>query len=513
MQAALEQRDYFTDYEILKDPYSFFEAVRAKGPVYQPPGRDYLIVTGFDEIVEVMNNSKDYSAIIGLQGASAPLPFQPQGPDISAQLEANRSKFLGHDLLVNYDDLHHSNCRSLLMPLFTPSRLKASQQFITELADEMVREAVTRGGCELIKEIATPFVTLVVADLLGVPADDRKVFMDAIENGPPPGSLETGENTISPDHPLVIMGGFFAQYVHDRRANPRNDVLSELSNAKFPDGTLPDALEIVRLGVFLFGAGQDTSAKLLGNSLRHIVMQPGLQAQLRQDPSLIPQMLEEVLRLEGSTKQTARLARRDTKIGDRHVPAGTKLLLALSAGNRDGRRWENPGDFVLNRPRIKEHIGFGRGKHVCAGAPLARVEVRILLEKLFEMTSSIELDAAHHGSPQAPKLDYDPSFIIRGLSALHLKLTPAPGFVAAKPKVETPAAKATTGFSTATTKIGELIANPATKAAMDRHFPGVADNPQTMMAKMMTLRAIQAFAKDVFTDEKLAALDADLAKL
>ena len=140
---------------------------------------------------------------------------------------------------------------------------------------------------------------------------------------------------------------------------------------------------------------------------------------------MIPQLIEEVLRLEGSTKQTARLARRDTQIGNLKIPAGTKVLLALSAANRDPRRWDNPEAFILDRPRIKEHVAFGRGKHVCAGAPLARVEVRIILEKFLEYTFSIDLDEAKHGSRGNRHLEYEPSFIIRGLAELHLKLTPS----------------------------------------------------------------------------------------
>ena len=517
---ALEDRDYFTDYEILMDPYAYFEAVRAKGSVYQIPGRDYLIVTGFDEILEVLKNTEDFSAIIGVQGAAAPLPFEPKGPDITAEVEAHRTQFLGGDLLVNYDDQHHTFVRSLLGPLFMPSRLRASEAFIADYSDQLVREAVSRGGCDLIKEIATPFVTMVIADMLGVPADDRQVFMDAIEAGPPPGSLEAEENDFSSaTHPLVVMGGYFAQYVQDRRASPRDDVLSELANAKFPDGSTPDALEIVRLATFLFGAGQDTSAKLLGNTMRYIVDQPGLQAQLRQDPSLIPQLLEEVLRLEGSTKQTARLARKDTQIGGLKVSAGTKVMLALAAGNRDGRRWEDPQALVLGRPRIKEHIAFGRGKHICAGAPLARMEVRVILEKFLEHTTDIDLDADRHGPRGARVLDYDPSFIIRGLADLNLKLTPAAGFKVSPASAEArrPAAgqgeKAATaaGWSTAASRIGDILADPAAKAVLDRHLPGVSADRRIAMAKAMTLRAVQAFAPDQFTNQAMDALDAELA--
>jgi len=105
------------------------------------------------------------------------------------------------------------------------------------------------------------------------------------------------------------------------------------------------------------------------------------------------------------------------------------VLLALSAANRDPRRWDNPEAFILDRPKIKEHVAFGRGKHVCAGAPLARVEVRIILEKFLEYTSNIDLDEQKHGPRGSRNLEYEPSFIIRGLAELHLKLTPSPGLM------------------------------------------------------------------------------------
>jgi cytochrome P450 len=422
----LEDRDYFSDLEIAKEPYAFFEAVRAHGPVYQPPGKDYLIVTGFQETVEILNNNRDFSASIGLAGAGAPLPFEPHGPDIADQLEENRSKILGGDLLVNLDDVPHTNMRALVNRLFVPSRLKANEAYIQEVSEEMVRKAVAAGSVELIKTISTPFVTLVIADLLGVPTEDREHFMAMIEAAPPPGSLDAGENDFSgADHPMVAMAGYFYRYLMERMQAPRDDILSELAQAEYPDGTKPQLQDLIALAVFMFGAGQDTSAKLLGNSMRYITDVPGLQDRLRADPSLVPAFIEEVLRLEGSTKQTARLARRDTKIGDRAVPAGTKVLLALSAANRDEHRWAEPEEFLLNRPKIKEHVGFGRGKHVCAGAPLARVEVRVILEQFLKFTSNIDLDEAKHGPRGQRELDFEPSFIIRGLADLHLKLTPS----------------------------------------------------------------------------------------
>jgi cytochrome P450 len=514
---ALADRDYFTDFEILKDPYAFFEAVRERGPFYRPKDKNYLIVTGFDEILEIMRNSTDFSAVNSLQGASLPLPFQPQGSDITAQIEAHRDEFHGGDLVVNLDDNPHKNLRSLVNRLFTPSRLKANEKYFAAYADGMVRDVVAKGKIELVRNVATPFVTLVVADLLGVPEADRQMFMDAIQEAPCPGNLEGDKPLDAADHPFVLMGSYFAGYVQERVASPREDVLSELTHAKYPDGTAPNATDIIKLGMFMFGAGQDTSAKLLSNAMRYIVDEPGLQDQLRADPSLIPALLEEVLRLEGSTKQTARLVRKDTTISGHSLPAGTSLLLSLAAANRDPRRWENPNAFVLNRPRIKEHLAFGRSAHTCAGAPLARVEVRVILEKFLYHTSHIDIEDSKHGPKGSRTLNYEPSFIIRGLAELNLLLTPSADFkpreVTANQAATAKAPAGTAGYSAASTKIGDLLAHAGARAVLDKHFPGMTDDKQLLLAKGMTLRAVQAFAPTVFTQAALESVDADLARL
>ena len=132
---SLEDRDYFTDHSILKEPYAYFEAIRAKGPIYQLPGSGIVVVTGFDEILQVLKNTQDFSSAIAPQGPAAPLPFKPVGSDITPQIEAHRTEFVGGDLLVAYDDTQHNISRSLLTRLFTPSRLKANERFIAEYSD------------------------------------------------------------------------------------------------------------------------------------------------------------------------------------------------------------------------------------------------------------------------------------------------------------------------------------------------------------------------------------------
>jgi cytochrome P450 len=422
----LEERDYFTDRVVLKDPYDYFAELYAKDPVYQPKLRDVMFVTGFEEANEVLRNTQDFSSLIAVTGAAVPLPFKPTGNDISDQLEQHRHEVSGSDILVTYDGPRHSAARSLLTSLFVPSRLKANQAYMEELADRTVRDVVAKGGCELITDVAVPYVTLVIADLLGVPAEDRESFKVVIAAGPPPGNIDAEERPHS-NAILEHLARHFVGYIQDRRANPRADVLTQLASAKFPDGSTPDLPAIVGVAVFLFAAGQDTSAKLLGNCLRFLTEDKALQQQLREDRTQVTGFIEEVLRLQGSTKVTFRVARRRTQIGDREINAGQKLVIALSAANRDPRRWEEPNEFKLGRKKIQEHLAFGRGAHTCIGAPLARAEVKVLLDRLLQQTSDISLSIEKHGPPENRRLDYEASFIIRGLDNLHLVLSPGTG--------------------------------------------------------------------------------------
>jgi cytochrome P450 len=416
------ERDYFTDHSVLLDPYDYFEAIRTHGPVYQMKSRDIVVVTGFQEAVAVLLNTQDFSSCIN-PDPLAPLAFEPQGEDITAQIEASQGQGNALELMVSYDGLRHAAARSLLNPLFTPSRLRANEQFMRDYGDSMVREMVAKGGCELISEVATPYVTMVIADLLGVPDEDREAFRKVIDEGPPPGNMDAADMP-QQSQSLMFMGTFFARYIQERRAAPRDDVMTELALAKFPDGSTPELMEVVKSAMFLFAAGQDTSAKLLGNSMRFLADNPELQRRLREDRSQIGPFLEEVLRLEGSAKATFRLAKRNTKIADMEIPAGKRVVVAISAANRDPRRWEDPAEFRIGRPKIKEHLAFGRGAHTCAGAPLARAEVAVILDRFFEHSSDIDLSEAHHGPRGARHVEYEASYIIRGLTDLHVVLKP-----------------------------------------------------------------------------------------
>ena len=421
MSTQSKERDYFSDPEVLLDPYDYFEEMYAKGPITKMAMHDVLMVTGYDEAVDVLRNNVDFSGVNALV-PDMPLPFTPQGDDIVEQIEAHRSEIFGSNLIVAYDGVAHARLRAVASRLFTPSILKANEAFMFDYADQLARNAAASGGCELVNEIATPFVTLVVADLLGVDAANRDKFAELIHSCSAVGNIDSEEETPSKFEALMAIAVLMGEFITERRENPREDVLTTLATSKYQDGTDVPLDELITLSAFLFAAGQDTSAKLLSNSMRHMIERPGLQQKIRENPELIPAFIEEVLRLEGSTKATFRVAVRNTRIGDRVVPAGQRVVVALGAANRDPRRWENPTEFVFDRPRIREHLSFGRGVHTCLGAPLARAEVKIMLERLIEHTSDFQISEEKHGKPGNRRFQYEPSYIIRGLDYFYVDM-------------------------------------------------------------------------------------------
>lgn len=424
-QQDATERDFFTDRSVLLDPYSWLEQSRTKGRVRWMDARDVLMITGFAEASEVLLGGERFSSAIAAAGPTAPLPFEPDSDDITDQIAEHHHKFVGSEQFISYDGERHSAARSMLTGLFTPSRLRANEEFMIDLAERMVSEVVAKGQCEFISTIATPYVTLVIADLLGVPEEDHQVIFKAVTSGPPPGSIDDADAGASLVAMAQAVGGLFVGYIEDRRASPRADVMTEFASARRADGSLHPVQDLILLALFLFGAGQDTSAKLLGNAMRYLAEDADMQSRLRAEPALIPDFIEEMLRLEGSTKVTHRVASKTTQIGDMPIPAGSKIVASLAGANRDPQRWPDPDAMVLGRPRIKEHLAFGRGAHTCIGAPLARAEVRVILASLLARTSGFTLSEKHHGPAGNRKLNYETSYIIRGLEQLHIDFSPA----------------------------------------------------------------------------------------
>ncbi len=416
--------DYFSDEAVSQNPYEYYEYLRSQGPVFREPHHGVVAVTGYEEVLAVFKNHECFSAVNAIGGPFPPLPFEPEGDDISEQIEAHRHEFPIHEHMVVMDPPQHTRARSLLTKLLTPRRLKENEDFMWQLADRQLDEFIAAGRCEFLSEYAKPFATMAIIDLLGVPEEDRAEFRQALGADARPGS-RVGALDGEPVglNPLEYLDDKFSEYIAERRREPRGDVLSGMAAATYPDGSTPELLEVVRPATFLFAAGQETVTKLLSSAIKTLGERPEYQQMLRENRSLIPTFIEESLRMESPTKVDFRLARKTTELGGVRIAAGTVLMLCLGAANRDPRKFEQPHEFRPDRRNVREHIAFGRGIHSCAGAPLARVEGRITVERVLDRMRDLAIDDTVHGPAGDRTYRYEPTFLLRGLTELHITFT------------------------------------------------------------------------------------------
>jgi cytochrome P450 len=430
-QHDFDKHDFFRSDRFINDPYPYFDYLRQQAPVLREPHQGIYMVTGFDEALEIYNDPDRFSSCMSTSGpfAGCPIPLKGhENEDISELIEAWRDKTPFYDQLPTMDPPTHTNHRALLMSLITPKRLKENEEFMWKLADQQIATFIDKGECEIMGAFAQPFAVLVVSDLLGVPAEDRIKFRQQLVRQEREGATIGGTEDRKADHsPLEWLYSTFSAYIEDRRRNPTGDVLSGLAKATFPDKSVPTPLDVARIAANLFAAGQETTVRLLSYAFQVVGDRPDLQKRLREDRSLIPNFVEECLRIEGPVKGDFRLAKKPTQVGGVDIPAGAFLYIANSAANRDARRFENPGEFQVERDNARLHVAFGRGRHTCPGAPLARAEAVVSLNRMFDHTRDIRISEKVHGPAGARRYGYLPTFILRGLTHLALEFDPVAG--------------------------------------------------------------------------------------
>jgi len=413
--------DFFSDESLASDPYPYFDHLRSKCPVVQATPYNVLAVTGYEEALAVYKDPA-FSSCNSVAGPFSGLPFGPDGrDDVSDLIEQHRSAVPMAEHIAAQDPPVHTRTRGLMNKLITPKRLKENEEFMWRLADRQLDTFIERGSCEFLADYAKPFSLLVIADLLGVPQEDHEEFKAAFDME---SVGELGAETPTSHNPLQWLNDKFYGYIEDRRRSPRDDVLTELAQAKYEDGSTPEIEDVMNLSTFLFAAGTETTTKLVSSAVRIIGENPALEQTLREDRGRIPAFLEETLRVESPVKSHFRMARTTTTIGDVTVPAGTTVMLLPGACNRDARKFPDPHRFDPDRPNVREQIAFIRGPHSCPGAPLARAEGRISLNRILDRMADITVSAEHHGPPGERRYSYEPTFILRGLAELHITFTP-----------------------------------------------------------------------------------------
>lgn len=419
--ADLETTDYFLSREMVVDPYPYLEDLRARGPVNREPFHDVVLVSGFDEVIQVYSTPNTFSSCNSVTGPFPGFPVPLEGDDVSDIIDAHRDELPFSDQLPAFDPPKHTLQRALLMRLITPKRLKENEDFMWVLADRQLDEFVATGKCEFNGEYAGPYTLLVIADLLGVPEADHDAFRSKLAS--PTDLVKKGGGNLE-HKPLEFLYEQFTEYIEDLRADPNENVMAELATATYPDGRVPEVHDVALIAANLFVAGQETTVRLLSSMLLILAEHPDLQQRLRDHRDLIPNFIEEMLRFESPIKGEFRLTRRTTTVGGVEIPAGSNVMVLNNAANRDPGRFENPNEFQLDRPNARHHVAFGHGIHTCAGAPLARSEARVSLERILDRMGDIRISDAEHGPPDARTFRYVPTFLLRGLTKLHIEFTP-----------------------------------------------------------------------------------------
>jgi cytochrome P450 len=410
----LQGANFFRDRAVQDDPYPYFDALRAESPVWQEPHYGVFMVTGHDEALAVYNNSAEFSScnVVGGPFVRFPEPFE--GDDVTDVIARNRELLPFSDQLPSFDPPDHTAHRGLMMRLLTPGRLRENEEFMGRYSEQLLGDLIAAGRCDVVDDYAKPFALLVVAELEVVPEEDHASFAEGF-----------ARMTDGAHKPLEFLYAQFSAYVEDRRQSPRDDILTKMATATFPDGSIPEAKDVALLAANLFTGGQETTVRLLSFALRILAEQPDLQDRLRANRDLIPGFVEETLRYESPLRAQFRMAKVRTKVAGVDIPAGSTMLLLPGAANRDPRKFTDPGTFDAERENAIYHLAFGHGIHHCAGAHLARAEGRVTINRLLDLTSNFSIAEDAHGPADARRWEYLATWFLRGLEHLELELTPA----------------------------------------------------------------------------------------
>jgi len=387
--------------EALEEPYPIYAELRRPPGVHQAPGTRIWLVARHALVLEALERPEDFSSnLMGQLRLAEPPPFL--------------------DVLAIADPPVHTAHRRLVNVSFTSRRVDALEAGIRALVAERLGPLVARGRGEWMAEISQPVPMLAICRVLGLPdsaAASQQRFAD-----------EAGE-LVTPttgDARRLELRKSLHEWSADLEARldavgdpPPADVQGDLVRAVRE--RLLTRREAASFVAQLVGAGFESTGSLLGSAVRLLAGDPALAARLRGEPARIPAFVEEVARLESPFRGHHRLVRRECALGPVRLRAGDQLLLSWAAANRDPEVFEAPDALRLDRPNPRHHLGFGRGIHFCVGAPLARLEVRVVLEELLARTARIALD------PEAPAPRHVASATVRRLARLHLVFEDASG--------------------------------------------------------------------------------------
>jgi cytochrome P450 len=368
------------DPTVIADPYPHYAWLRDEAPVYHCTDPDLWILSRRDDVTAAVRDAMLFSSDLGRSSRFDDNPFNPT-MKIPHRLARVLSRVVPLRTLLTSDPPDHTQLRRKVSRAFTPRRIHAWEPRIRGIAERLVNDIAAKAHDEpidLVSNLASPLPTIVIAEMMGIPAhrhDDFKRWSDNLVNG-----LLTGGSVTNLLTSAVEISWFFARIVRARRRNPGDDLVSLLIAGDRGADAL-SLVELIKFCVLLLVAGNETTTNLVANAMLALLDRPDVWQQITADPTLAAAAVEEALRFDGPGQGLLRIAKSDITIGDTTIPAGARVLPLIASANRDPRSWDDPEVFKLNR-KFNEHIAFGSGIHFCLGNALARIEGRATIEML-----------------------------------------------------------------------------------------------------------------------------------
>jgi len=389
--------------EVVLDPFPVLNRLREEGPVFYLPDLDHYLVTRFDDVEAILLDRDTWSA------ANASSPLMPICPEAQEILAAG---FPRVPTLNNADPPRHGPMRKSVLSVMTPRRIAALEPTLRDYASTLVDAIVDEPVVDLVDRLAFPFPGYAAFSLLGFPPDDTDMLKEwsAKRVLLTYGRLSVDEQ-VEVAEVIVKFWKYCEDHVAARRRERADDLTSGLLDIADEKPEQLNDFDIVNIVYSMALAGHETTCNSIGNGMRALLEHRDQWQALVDDRSRIENAVEEILRYDGPVVNHRRLAKVDTELHGVKIPAGAKIMMCFASAARDPAHFAEPDAFLVDREDAELHMAFGKGPHYCLGAPLARLEIRIVLELLTERTPHMELVPGQ-------TVEYSPNALFRGPKAL-----------------------------------------------------------------------------------------------
>lgn len=409
MSDLLEEQDFFEP-EVLSCPFSFDKEARARAPVYKSSSQDNTyIVFSYDLVKQVLRqpnlySSKNEQALLGRS------IHDEQCQKIYKQGWAQVPT-----LLTN-DPPEHTRFRKLVQTAFMPARIDRLEPYVISVVDRLIDGFIDDGRCDFLAQFAGPFPCTIISNQLGVPVEDiakvaawSTAFLELIGSFlPPEEEAERAKQVVEFQH-------YMKNLLDERRAQPEDDMLTDLLNARVDDERPLDETELLNISQQLLVAGNGTTTHTIGAGLWMLIQNPEVLEQVRQNPELVDKLVEEIVRLLTPTNSMWRSATADSELGGVNIPEGAMILMRFGSANRDEKYFENADQIDLSRKYGAPSMAFGGGAHSCIGGVLARKELKCAFLRISQRMTNIRLA---EGSKEP---EYMPNVLLRGIDGIEIE--------------------------------------------------------------------------------------------